>query len=75
MATPNIKRCKDMYKMLYYLMDLYETTPKELQPYLLSFIINETESLPLRIKVVLQSLEHKSIAPALPKRNYKFREL
>ena len=36
MATPNIKRCKDMYKMLYHLMELYESTPKELQPYLLS---------------------------------------
>ena len=38
MATPNIKRCKDMFKMLYYLMELYEETPVELQPYLLSFI-------------------------------------
>ena len=43
MASPNIKRCKDMYKMLYYLMELYETTPEELKPYLLSFIENETE--------------------------------
>ena len=74
MATPNIKRCKDMYKMLYYLMELYETTPKKLQPYLLSFIDNETKSLPIRINAVLESLKDKSITPALPKRNYKFEE-
>lgn len=74
MATPNIKRCKDMYKMLYYLMELYETTPKNLQPYLLSFINNETKSLPVRINAVLKSLEDNTVAPTLPKRNYKFEE-
>ncbi len=72
MATPNIKRCKDMYKILYHLMELYETTPKELQPYLLSFIYNETKSLPIRINAVLESLEDGEESPVLPKRNYKF---
>lgn len=75
MTTPSIKRCKDMYKVLYYLMDLYETVPKKLQPYLLSFIINETENVPLRINVILKSLENDKITPALPKRNYKFKEI
>lgn len=73
MATPNIKRCKDMYKMLYHLMELYETTPKELQPYLLSFINNETKSLPMRINAVLESLEEGGKTPVFPKRNYKFK--
>ncbi len=72
MATPNIKRCKDMYKMLYYLMELYEETPEELQPYLLSFIKNETFSIPTRIDTILKSLKDKSYTPVLPKRNYVF---
>ena len=61
-----------MYKMLYYLMELYETTPKNLKPYLLSFINNETKSLPVRINAVLASLEEGGKTPVLPKRNYKF---
>ena len=59
---------------MYYLMDLYETVPKKLQPYLLSFIYNETESLPLRINAVLKSLQNNDLSPALPKRDYKFKE-
>lgn len=74
MATPNIKRCKDMYKMLYYLMELYETTPEELQPYLLSFINNETRSLPIRINAIIKSLKGHTKSPVLPKRNYKFKK-
>lgn len=74
MATPNIKRCKDMYKMLYYLMELYEITPEELQPYLLSFINNETESLPIRINAIIKSLKGHTKTPVLPKRNYKFKK-
>ena len=74
MATPNIKRCKDMYKMLYYLMELYETTPEELKPYLLSFINNETRSLPIRINAIIKSMKGNTMAPVLPKRNYKFKK-
>lgn len=74
MATPNIKRCKDMYKMLYYLMELYETTPEELQPYLLSFINNETRSLPIRVNAIIKSLKGHTKSPVLPKRNYKFKK-
>ena len=74
MATPNIKRCKDMYKMLYYLMELYEETPEELQPYLLSFIKNETFGVPVRIDAILKSLKDATYTPVFPKRNYVFTE-
>lgn len=72
MATPNIKRCKDMYKMLYYLMELYEETPEELKPYLLSFIKNETFGVPVRVDAILKSLKDASYTPVFPKRNYVF---
>ena len=74
MATPNIKRCKDMYKMLYYLMELYEETPEELQPYLLSFIKNETFGIPARLDGILKSLKDSTYTPVFPKRNYVFAE-
>lgn len=74
MSTPNIKRCKDMYKMLYYLMELYEETPEELKPYLLSFIKNETFSVPMRIDSILKSLKDKDYVPVFPKREYVFTE-
>lgn len=74
MATPNIKRCKDMYKMLYYLMELYEETPEELQPYLLSFIKNETFGVPTRLDGILKSLKDSTYTPVFPKRNYVYIE-
>lgn len=74
MSTPSIKRCTDMYKMLSHLMDLYEITPKEYQPYLLSFIINETNSIPMRIDAILDALANNSYSPIFPKRDYKFIE-
>lgn len=72
MATPNIKRCKDMYKMLYYLMELYEETPEDLKPYLLSFIKNETFGVPVRVDAIIKSLKDESYTPVFPKRNYVF---
>ena len=57
MSTPSIKRCSDMFRMLSYLMDMYEITSDEYRPYLLSFIENETESLPERIEAILGALE------------------
>jgi glycosyltransferase involved in cell wall biosynthesis len=74
MATPNVKRCKDMYKMLYHLMELYEETPEELQPYLLSFIKNETYGVPVRVDGILRSLKDSTYTPVFPKRNYVFTE-
>lgn len=74
MSTPSIKRCTDMFKMLSHLMDLYEITPKEYKPYLLSFIKNESDSLPMRIDAILDSMENGTNAPVLPKRAYKMIE-
>lgn len=72
MSTPNIARCKDMYLVLYHLMDLYDETPTKLQPYLYNFIRNETLSVPARIEAILKSLKNKNVLPVFPKRNYKY---
>ena len=73
MSTPSIRRCSDMYRMLAYLMDLYDITPDEYKPYLLSFIENETESLPIRVEAILKCLREGGGTPVFPKRNYKFK--
>ena len=73
MSTPSIRRCSDMYRMLAYLMDLYDITPDEYKPYLLSFIENETNSLPLRVEAILKCLREGGGTPVFPKRNYKFK--
>lgn len=72
MATPSIKRCTDMYKIMAEIMDLYEITPDKYKPYLLSFIKNETNSLNFRIDTILTSIKNLSVAPVIPKRDYKF---
>lgn len=72
MSTPSIRRCSDMYRMLSYLMDLYMITPEEYKPYLLSFINNETKSIPTRINAILKCLKAGGGTPVFPKRNYKF---
>lgn len=72
MSSPNIHRCTDMYKMLYYLMELYEKTPEDLQPYLLSFIENETLDIPNRLQGIIKAMKCKSYTPVFPKRDYKF---
>lgn len=74
MSTPSMRRCSDMYRMLSYLMDLYEITPEKYKPYLLSFIKNETNSLPIRIDAIIKALKDGSGTPVFPKRNYKFEE-
>lgn len=72
MSTPSIRRCSDMYRMLAYLMDLYKIAPDEYKPYLLSFIANETQSVPKRIKAILKCLKAGGGTPVFPKRHYKF---
>lgn len=72
MSTPSIRRCSDMYRMLSYLMDLYMITPEEYKPYLLSFINNETKSIPTRVNAILKCLKEGGGTPVFPKRNYKF---
>ena len=72
MSTPNVKRCSDMYRMLAYVMDLYPETPDEYKPYLLSFIKNETLSLPGKISIILKSLKENKMNPVFDKRDFKF---
>lgn len=72
MSTPTLERCTHMYKMLSHVMELYEITPDEYKPYLLTFIKQETLSLPYKNKVILQSLKDKKMNPVFPKRNYEF---
>lgn len=75
MTTPSIRRCTDMYKMLAYLMEIYEEAPENLKPYLLSFIINETKGVPLRLKGILKAIENNENSPIFPKRQYKLTDL
>lgn len=74
MSTPNLKRCTDMYLVMYHLMELYQVTPERLQPYLMSFIKNETHSIPMRLDAVVKSMKDKTFSPVIPKRNYVFTE-
>ncbi|MCI8482468.1 MAG: glycosyltransferase family 2 protein [Clostridia bacterium] len=74
MSTPNIRRCTDMYKMLAYMFELYKITPQKYKKYVLSFIKNETMSLPKRIDAILESIENETNAPIFPKRNYQLIE-
>lgn len=74
MSTPNLKRCTDMYLVMYHLMELYKVTPERLQPYLMSFIKNETHSIPMRLDAVVKSMKDKTFSPVIPKRNYVFTE-
>ncbi len=75
MTKPTIKKCSDFYRMLAEIVDLYEVTPKEHKKHLLSFIVNENESIPYRIKVVLEALKNDEKIKILPKRDYKYKEL
>lgn len=74
MSTPNMKRCIDMYKMLAYIMELYEITPDEYKKYVLSFIKNETVNLPVRIECILTAMKEGKTSPILPKRRYELIE-
>ena len=73
MSQPSVKKCSDWYRMLAEVMDLYSITPDEYKPYLLSFIKNENESIPMRIANILKALENKDDIEVVPKRNYEFR--
>lgn len=75
MSTPSIKRASDMYRMMAEVVDLYSITPKEYQKYLLSFIRNETDSLPMRVNAIINALESGNGSPVLPKRRYELKRL
>ena len=74
MTKPSIKKCSDWYRMLAEVVDLYEITPDEYKKYVLSFIKNETMSIPDRLDCILDSIKNKTNSPAMPKRNYKLIE-
>lgn len=74
MSAPSVKKCSDWYRMLAEVMDLYQITPDEYKPYLLSFIKNENESIPIRIANILEALESGEETKILPKRNYQYKE-
>lgn len=71
---PNLRKCTDMYKMLYHVLELYEITPEEYKPYLLSFIKQETQSIPHKIGIILGSYKKGISNPIFPKRQYTFNE-
>lgn len=72
MSTPSIKKCSDWYRMLAELVDLIEITPPEYKKYLMSFIKNESDTIPLKIKAIIKSLLEKNGTPVFPKREYEY---
>lgn len=70
-TKPSIRRCTDMYKMLGYLMDLYQKTPNKYKPYLFSFIINETRHIPYKIAKIIEAIDKGENSPLFNKREYK----
>lgn len=70
MSTPNLRKCTDMYKMLTHVTELYSITPEEYKPYLLSFIEQETNSIPIKIKEILKAQKENTNTPVFPKRQY-----
>ena len=72
MTKPTVKKCSDWYRMLAEVTDLYEITPDEDRKYLLSFLKNESDSIPLRVENIIEALRENRKTKVLPKRNYKF---
>lgn len=74
MTNSNIRKCADMYAVLAHILSLYDITPDELKPYLLTFIKQETIRLPKKINSMLKSMKNNEHNPIFPKRNYIFDE-
>lgn len=72
MTKPTVKKCSDWYRMVAEVTDLYEITPEEDKKYLLSFLKNESDSIPLRVENIIEALRENRKTKVLPKRNYKF---
>ena len=72
MTKPTRKKCSDWYRMVAEVTDLYEITPEEDRKYLLSFLKNESDSIPLRVENIIEALRENRKTKVLPKRNYKF---
>lgn len=73
-TTPNIQKCSDMFRMLACIMDLFDITPEEYQPYLYSFIRQEADSSVEKIKEIIKAYKNKTNTPIFPKRNYEYSE-
>lgn len=73
-SSPSLKKCSDWYRMLAEVTDLYEITPDEYKPLLLSFIKNENESIPKRIAAILKAINTGGKIESLPKREYQYKE-
>ena len=72
MTKPTVKKFSDWYRMVAEVTDLYEITPEEDRKYLLSFLKNESDSIPLRVENIIEALRENRKTKVLPKRNYKF---
>ena len=72
MTKPTVKKCSDWYRMVAEVTDLYEITPEEDRKYLLSFLKNESDSIPLRVENIIEAFRENRKTKVLPKRNYKF---
>ena len=72
MTKPTVKKCSDWYRMVAEVTDLYEITPEEDRKYLLSFLKNESDSIPLRVENIIEALRENRKTKVLTKRNYKF---
>ncbi len=73
-STPTLRKCVDMYKMLSHVLELYCITPDEYKPYLISFIRQETMSIPYKVKEILKCYQQGINTPVFPKRQYQFNE-
>ena len=72
MTKPTIKKCSDWYRMVAEVTDLYEITPEEDRKYLLSFLKNESDSIPLRVENIIEALRENRKTKVLPKRKFNF---
>lgn len=72
MSTPTIRKCSDWYRMLAELVDLISVTPNEYRKYLMSFIKNESDTIPFKIKSIMKSLYENTGTPVFPKREYEY---
>lgn len=73
-TAPNLKRCVDMYKSLSYILELYDITPEEYKPYLLSFVKQEAMSIPYKTGKILKAYKQNINCPMFEKRKYTFDE-
>lgn len=70
MTNTNIKKCSDMYMMLAHILSLYDLTPDKYKPYLLTFVKQETLSLPKKVHDILKAMKNNEHSPIFEKRKY-----